>query len=68
MPDMDAIAFLQQLRANPAWTSIPCVVMSAQISDEDRQQALTAGANDFLIKPFMLADFQAILNRWNPSD
>jgi CheY-like chemotaxis protein len=67
MPDLDAIAFLKRLRANPAWAKIPCVVMSAQISEEERQQARAAGANDFLIKPFMLADFQAILNRWNPS-
>lgn len=64
MPIMDGIAFLRAVRQNPDWADIPFVVMSAYSSAEDRHNALSNGADDFLVKPFTLEDFQAILNRW----
>jgi CheY-like chemotaxis protein len=64
MPGMDGIAFLRHVRENPDWADIPFVMMSAYTSNAERQNAIQNGANDFLVKPFNLEDFQAVLNRW----
>ncbi|MGQ9886863.1 MAG: response regulator [Aggregatilineales bacterium] len=64
MPGMDGIGFLRQVRENPDWADIPFVMMSAYSSSDERQNAIQHGANDFLVKPFSLEDFQAVLNRW----
>lgn len=64
MPLMDGIAFLGQVRDNPKWADIPFIMMSAYSSSAERQNAIQHGADDFLVKPFNLEDFQAVLNRW----
>lgn len=64
MPNMDGIAFLRHVRQNPNWANIPFVMMSAHSSNTERQNALRHGANDFLVKPFNLEAFQAVLDRW----
>ena len=64
MPDMDGLEFLRHVRNTPQWADLPYVIMSAHSSPEDRQSALEAGADDFLVKPFNLDDFQQVLQRW----
>ena len=64
MPSMDGLEFLQEVRNRPAWANMPYVIMSAHSSPEDRHNALAAGADDFLVKPFNLDDFQKVLQRW----
>lgn len=64
MPDMDGFEFLANVRANPTWAGIPLVIMSAHSSSNEQRNALEHGANDFLVKPFSLADFQKILDKW----
>ena len=64
MPDMDGLEFLARVRENSAWASIPVVIMSAHSSANEQQTVLEHGANDFLVKPFSLADFQSVLDKW----
>jgi CheY-like chemotaxis protein len=64
MPGMDGTAFLEHLRSNPAWSHIPFVMMSARASEEERESAMSLGANGFLTKPFSLDDFNGLLNHW----
>jgi CheY-like chemotaxis protein len=62
MPTMDGMAFLDQVRGNPDWASIPFVMMSA-VSSEDRKQAMfERGADAFLSKPFRFEDLNKTLN------
>ncbi len=67
MPDMNGLEFLGAVRSNPTWTHIPFVIMSAHSASDEANQALAQGADDFLVKPFNLDDFQRIINRWNHS-
>ncbi len=67
MPDMDGLAFLDYVRNHIHWSEIPVVMMSAHSSPQDRQGAIAHGANDFLVKPFNLEDFQKILAKWERS-
>lgn len=64
MPGMDGLVFLQYVRSHDVWENIPFVVMSARASAEERRQAQEHGADDFLVKPFALDDFQKILDKW----
>jgi CheY-like chemotaxis protein len=39
MPEMDGFAFVEALRANPAWAAIPVLVVTArELSSEDRRR------------------------------
>jgi two-component system, chemotaxis family, protein-glutamate methylesterase/glutaminase len=52
MPVMDGLELIRRLRSNPATQKLPLVMISTE-HDRDRiAEALTAGANDYLAKPF----------------
>ena len=52
MPGLDGLRLLQRLRADPATAALPVVMLSANAGHTARLQALEAGADDFLVKPF----------------
>ncbi len=51
LPDMDGYVIAGILKANPATSHIPIIMVSAQIDRATRQAALSAGAEEFLRKP-----------------
>ncbi len=54
LPDMNGISILRELRRhNP---SLPVVFLTARDDPDDRQEGLKAGADDYLTKPFSLAE------------
>ena len=53
MPFIDGYAILEQLRkSQPEGSYLPVVILTADVTSQARRRALTAGANDFLTKPF----------------
>ncbi|HEX9820918.1 MAG TPA: response regulator [Methylomirabilota bacterium] len=53
MPHLDGLAVLEQLRAEiPPDAYVPVLVLTADATPEAKRRALTAGARDFLTKPF----------------
>jgi two-component system, OmpR family, KDP operon response regulator KdpE len=56
LPDGDGMDFLRDLRT---WSEVPVIVLSARVSEEDKVKALDAGADDYLAKPFGLAELLA---------
>ncbi len=53
MPHLDGFAVMEQIReAVPADCYLPIVVLTADVSAETKRRALSAGAHDFLTKPF----------------
>ena len=64
LPDGDGIDFIRDLRA---WSAVPVVVLSARVDETDKIEALDAGADDYLTKPFgvgeLLARVRAVLRR-----
>lgn len=60
MPVMDGIACTQQIRARADLADLPILIITAGFMDRQRQQALSAGANDVIEKPIdfgLLADW-----------
>jgi two-component system KDP operon response regulator KdpE len=64
LPDLDGVAFLRDLRG---WSRLPVIVLSARSDESDKIEALDAGADDYLTKPFgvgeLLARVRAALRR-----
>ncbi len=58
MPVMDAAAFLKRLRNIPGLEETPVIVVSASEKAENRREALSSGATDFLTTPFDVFEFQ----------
>jgi two-component system KDP operon response regulator KdpE len=56
LPDLDGIEVLHRLRE---WSSAPVIVLSARDQERDKVAALDAGADDYLTKPFGLAELLA---------
>lgn len=56
LPDMDGIEVCRQLRS---WTDVPVLVLSAHGEEDRKVAALDAGADDFITKPFGMAELQA---------
>ncbi len=52
MPDLDGLEVLKRLRAEDKTRRLKVVIVSANAYNEDRQQALKLGADDYLVKPF----------------
>jgi two-component system chemotaxis response regulator CheY len=51
MPVMNGYAFLRRLRATAPVHGLPALMISTEAAASDRQQALDAGANAYLVKP-----------------
>lgn len=56
LPDGDGIDFIRELRT---WSDMPVIVLSARTTERDKVDALDAGADDYLEKPFGTAELQA---------
>ncbi|STQ69983.1 KDP operon transcriptional regulatory protein KdpE [Hafnia alvei] len=56
LPDGDGLDFIRDLRQ---WSSIPVIVLSARSEESDKVLALDAGADDYLSKPFGVAELLA---------
>ncbi len=50
MPNLDGIELIRRVRADGRWAHLPIVVLSTRGSVEDKQRAVTAGANAYLVK------------------
>jgi two-component system cell cycle response regulator len=52
MPDLDGFAFLQLVKANPAYVDIPVLMLTGQESVAKKVAGLELGASDYVTKPF----------------
>lgn len=58
LPDMDGVEVIKKIRS---WSVTPIIVISARSDDKDKIQALDAGADDYLTKPFSVDELLARL-------
>jgi DNA-binding response OmpR family regulator len=63
MPGLDGPGLSRALRSDPVTSHVPILIMSARIGDESRWEALNAGADDYLEKPFSAAELLAAIRR-----
>ena len=58
LPDMDGVDVIKRIRS---WSNMPIIVISARSEDSDKIEALDAGADDYLTKPFSVEELLARL-------
>jgi two-component system KDP operon response regulator KdpE len=56
LPDMDGVAVVKGVRA---WSAVPIIILSARSDEQQKVEALDAGADDYLTKPFGLDELLA---------
>ena len=56
LPDGDGVDLVRELRG---WTRVPIIVISARDREDDKVEALDAGADDYLTKPFGVGELLA---------
>jgi len=56
LPDMDGMQLIAEVRQ---WSQVPIVILSARGQDRDKVNALDAGADDYLTKPFSVGELLA---------
>jgi len=56
LPDGDGVDFIREFRG---WSQIPIIVLSARTGETDKIEALDAGADDYLTKPFGVGELLA---------
>lgn len=69
LPDIDGMAVLRQVRQN---SSVPIIVVSARGQEREKVEALDAGADDYVTKPFavgeLLARIRVALRKQSPKE
>lgn len=58
LPDIDGVEVIRRVRS---WSHMPIIVISARSEDSDKIEALDAGADDYLTKPFSVEELLARL-------
>jgi len=63
MPGESGMTLLRRLRRSPILYDLPVIMFTAMSGEQDEVQAIYAGAQDFLSKPFVPADLVARVTR-----
>ena len=56
LPDMEGVEVIKKIRT---WSNMPIIVISARSEDTDKIEALDAGADDYITKPFNILEVKA---------
>jgi CheY-like chemotaxis protein len=64
MPGVDGYQATRKIRAVPALKNVPIIAMTAKTIQEDKQQAIKSGCNEYLTKPFNLDEMTRKVDKW----
>lgn len=63
MPIMDGLKLVSMVRNDPAYKTIPIIIITTEGADEDRKRGLALGANSYIAKPIQTQDLLNIVNQ-----
>jgi DNA-binding response OmpR family regulator len=70
LPELDGLELCRRLRADPAYATLPIIMLTAKADEVDRVVGLEVGADDYVVKPFspkeLVARVRAVLRRARP--
>lgn len=61
MPDINGLELVSFVKKNPAYASIPLVIVSTEGSERDRDRGIRLGADAYVMKPFDPEDLREIV-------
>ena len=62
MPVMDGYELTRRIKNDPNLRRLPIILLTAKTQEEDREEALTIGADDYVTKPFKMHDLELRIN------
>ncbi len=69
LPEISGVEWLEKLRSDEKTRHLPVIMLTARGSETDRVRGLDAGADDYIVKPFMprelMARFHGVLRCYN---
>jgi CheY-like chemotaxis protein len=66
MPEMDGLSAMRAIREQPEWRKLPIIALTAKAMKNDQEQALAAGANDYMAKPLDVDQLLSLVRVWMP--
>ena len=63
MPNMDGIALIKALRAQPACKFIPIIMLTTESQDSKKSEGKAAGATGWIVKPFKPEQLIAVIKK-----
>ncbi len=66
MPEMDGLTAMREIRRQPWGMSLPIIALTAKAMEQDQQECLAAGANDYLAKPLDVDKLLSLVRVWMP--
>ena len=64
LPDINGFELVNRFKHNELTQNIPIIAISALVRDEDKDKAMKAGCDDYLIKPFLIDDLNQKIRRY----
>jgi DNA-binding response OmpR family regulator len=64
LSDIDGFQVLQQLQQKKELANTPIIILSAGVSQQDKQDALNAGAQSYLVKPLNLKILKDLIDQY----
>jgi CheY-like chemotaxis protein len=64
MPEMDGLTAIQAIRKMPRFERLPILSLTAKAMKGDRENAIAAGASDYVAKPVDPDRLLAVMHRW----
>jgi CheY-like chemotaxis protein len=66
MPEMDGLTAMRAIRERAEWRNLPIIALTAKAMKQDQEQALAAGANDYMAKPLNVDQLLSLVRVWMP--
>lgn len=64
LPDLSGIEVVRHLKQDPQTMAIPIIAVTAMAREQDRESFLLAGCNDYIKKPYIVEELEAIIRRY----
>lgn len=64
LPDLNGIQVVHHLKQNQQTAKIPVIAVTALATEEDRDHLILAGCSDYISKPYILEDLEALIHRY----
>lgn len=66
LPDLNGIEVLHRLKQNQQIAKTPVIAVTALATEQARDHLILAGCNDYISKPYILEDLEALIHRYLP--
>lgn len=66
LPDLNGIQVVYRLKQNQETAEIPVIAVTALARSEDRDRLILAGCDDYISKPYILEDLEALIRHYLP--